>query len=161
MTDPNRKELSTDTLENISQPAFVGEPSVDVDYDKATIFIGGDAQMSMEWVVAPQTNEGEKATKNPWEFIDGRLYRFEDYTNPEIAKSQGEDVHPGLYVKVKPVDVEDFDNPALIDNIKHAINIVLLKWAGIDEEYTKYNLIPARYLKDERLFLVRVEPQIQ
>lgn len=146
MTDPIRKEV----FESTNQTVNPGE--TDVVQSQGTIFIGGDTLLGNEWVVTPESQTAS------WEFIDGKLYKYEDWTSLEIANSQGVDVTPGIYVKVKPVDIEDFNSPSLVEDITHAINTVLSRKMNLVNENIKYGLTPTRYLEKERLLLIKLEP---
>jgi len=157
MTDPIRKELLT-----VSPEAAIRPESRGINLEegqKTTIFIGENSPVVTEYIFTPETHGPNKEGETEWEYIEGRFYRYEDCTDPEAAKAQGEDVPPGLYVMIKPVDVEDFENPSSREDIQHAIRRVLYTWAGMSYVNPDYELAPARYLESARLFLVRVEPK--
>ena len=157
MNDPNRKELATETQERPSPIVLA-----DNDYgQKATIFEGGNKLQGREWVVGPETPTPAETQDTPWQFYEGKLYKIENWTDPKTAESQGQDILPGLYVKIKPVDLDDFENPSLVENIIHIFNVVVAKWAGEGGADTKYYPYPARYLTEERLLLLKVEPRNQ
>ena len=157
MNDPIRKELLTESPETVRRPESTGMNLEEG--QKTTVFIGENSPAATEYIVTPETHGSNKEGETRWDYIEGRFYRYEDCTDPEVAKAQGEDVPPGLYVKVKPVDAEDFANPSSREDIRHAIQRVLYTWAGMSYVNPDYELAPARYLENARLFLVRVEPK--
>jgi len=152
MNDPIRKELLTESPETVRRPNSSGMNLEEG--QKTTIFIGEDAPVSTQYIVTPETHGPDKEGETGWEYIEGRFYRCDDYT-----EAQGENVPPGLYVKVRPVDIEDFDNPSSVEEIQHAIRLVLSRWAYMGFVNPDYKISPARYLEKARLFLVKVEPK--